>query len=560
MKKTPLCLVLPICGGALAAVSACSSSPDSGSAAVGVTSQAQVIETVTVTAPRASDADFGDFFHYSGITSFGSNLSFAIGGDGGGESGGGGGDQGTTISPTKDSLGDVTIDVPLLHIKVRIDKASFDKLTPAQKGALFKILTEFEESPTARDALGTIATAQADIVIHFDNLRHFTDGHTESWPSNISASIEYRTVSEDGRSVSGNTRVHINFDPTKIDPTSSDFADALLHELSHIVIPGLDPIAEEGAANTKAAEAYKQIFQRNGVQEGDELDYYNSLSVNGTPQADNLNGGSGNDGIAGGAGNDTLFGSAGNDTLFGGADDDWLGGGSGSWNQMMGGLGNDQYNVSASSSFDMVMDDGGFDVLSLEGVSLYSCQLFRSMNTLLIRRPDGRTVQVDRQWVPQNKIERFAFNGTLFEAAEVENRTIWAPSMPPGSCTLNADCGGSPECGQRVCSQNQCVTVSAVASGTLCNYSGGPEADQCDGNGRCVECVNDGGCDAASYCSNGVCLARQDESPPAPIPDCLSDADCGPAPTECEVNVCSQGQCIAQPSWTGRDCPITIGG
>ena len=38
--------------------------------------------------------------------------------------------------------------------------------------------------------------------------------------------------------------------------------------------------------------------------------------------------------------------------------------------------------------------------------------------------------------------------------------------------------------------------------GALCN--GG--VDQCDGNGACIDCFDNGGCDESSVCTNNVCV------------------------------------------------------
>lgn len=59
---------------------------------------------------------------------------------------------------------------------------------------------------------------------------------------------------------------------------------------------------------------------------------------------------------------------------------------------------------------------------------------------------------------------------------------------------------------------------TGAARGTLCNFPfGASEADQCDGNGFCVDCVNNGGCDESSACNEQQqgCFSILDPQPPA---------------------------------------------
>ena len=57
------------------------------------------------------------------------------------------------------------------------------------------------------------------------------------------------------------------------------------------------------------------------------------------------------------------------------------------------------------------------------------------------------------------------------------------------------------------------------ARATLCNFTGSePEADQCDGNGACVDCVNNGGCDESSACDEARQACYSILTPPPNVP------------------------------------------
>ncbi|XXX74458.1 hypothetical protein WMF30_43105 [Sorangium sp. So ce134] len=72
----------------------------------------------------------------------------------------------------------------------------------------------------------------------------------------------------------------------------------------------------------------------------------------------------------------------------------------------------------------------------------------------------------------------------------------------PSQCARDADCGASTDCYRYTCNNGLCAEGPAPA-GTLCNGL----QDQCDGAGRCVDCVNSGGCGECCVCSAaGVCV------------------------------------------------------
>ncbi|WP_437722121.1 hypothetical protein [Sorangium sp. So ce861] len=72
----------------------------------------------------------------------------------------------------------------------------------------------------------------------------------------------------------------------------------------------------------------------------------------------------------------------------------------------------------------------------------------------------------------------------------------------PLQCAQDSECGASTECYRYTCDNGRCAE-GPVPAGTLCNA----QQDQCDGAGRCVDCVNSGGCGECCVCStSGVCV------------------------------------------------------
>jgi hypothetical protein len=66
------------------------------------------------------------------------------------------------------------------------------------------------------------------------------------------------------------------------------------------------------------------------------------------------------------------------------------------------------------------------------------------------------------------------------------------------ACTKDSECPmtSTNQCYQPACLSARC-TVRPSPLGALCNNA----ADQCDGNGNCVDCVNNGGCGECCVCN-----------------------------------------------------------
>jgi len=68
-------------------------------------------------------------------------------------------------------------------------------------------------------------------------------------------------------------------------------------------------------------------------------------------------------------------------------------------------------------------------------------------------------------------------------------------------CLDASHCGTPPACMKYECVGGSCQ-LGPVAAGTLCNAG----ADQCNGAGVCVDCVNNGGCGECCVCNaNNTC-------------------------------------------------------
>ncbi|MBW2526616.1 MAG: hypothetical protein JRI23_20710 [Deltaproteobacteria bacterium] len=121
-------------------------------------------------------------------------------------------------------------------------------------------------------------------------------------------------------------------------------------------------------------------------------------------------------------------------------------------------------------------------------------------------------------------------------------------------CTSPADCTGTDgDCGQRTCIDEQCG-FSYAAAGTACQEQGG---SQCDGQGRCVECLGADDCAPGSCvggeqtggetCQGGACVAVPGTTPCAPY---LCDGDrCA---TDCTST--SHAGCVATHYCDGSSC------
>lgn len=72
-------------------------------------------------------------------------------------------------------------------------------------------------------------------------------------------------------------------------------------------------------------------------------------------------------------------------------------------------------------------------------------------------------------------------------------------------CGLNLPCPGSTNpCVVSACFDGKC-TPTFPGPETLCGERGPGDAEQCNGQGACVDCVDTRGCNQAQACNNGTC-------------------------------------------------------
>lgn len=123
-----------------------------------------------------------------------------------------------------------------------------------------------------------------------------------------------------------------------------------------------------GITATALDAAKSQVFV--GADGGD--------TFTGGTEGDLIIGGGGMDTLTGGAGSDDLFGSEGNDILNGGLGGDWLYGGSGT----------DTYQLKSGELFDIIQDNDGTGVITVDGTPLTGGK----------KAGDGYWISADKQW------------------------------------------------------------------------------------------------------------------------------------------------------------------
>ncbi len=76
-----------------------------------------------------------------------------------------------------------------------------------------------------------------------------------------------------------------------------------------------------------------------------------------------------------------------------------------------------------------------------------------------------------------------------------------------GNGCVDEDCPGTTEdCRAPGCVGDECGFINAAAR-EMCDDGASAEADICDGNGNCVECIDENDCDGEDLCSSsGVCI------------------------------------------------------
>jgi hypothetical protein len=122
-------------------------------------------------------------------------------------------------------------------------------------------------------------------------------------------------------------------------------------------------------------------------------------------------------------------------------------------------------------------------------------------------------------------------------------------------CTVAADClGNNTACSIRSCNSGACG-IELTAEGTPCTDDGGAV---CDGDGKCVECIDDNQCLGADKCELETNTCSQSQCNDATLNGTETDVDCGgpecapcgngsdcSAPTDCESAFCDGGTCAA---------------
>ncbi len=149
------------------------------------------------------------------------------------------------------------------------------------------------------------------------------------------------------------------------------------------------------------------------------------------------------------------------------------------------------------------------------------------------------------------------------------------------ACSVDDDCPAGNACQKAVCTENACSLVS-LTDGTGCDDSDGcTESDACSAglcvgtpvectggdacndpvcvSGECTTAAAEEGsqCDDSNDCTKedmcdatGTCLGSWDSSTCA----CQSDADCAGTAGQCQVGVCTNGQCESQDADNGGSC------
>ena len=151
------------------------------------------------------------------------------------------------------------------------------------------------------------------------------------------------------------------------------FVDSLADKITENANEGFDTVFTSLANYTLGAN-----LERLNLNTGATNAFGNTLDndINGSPDANMMDGGIGNDIVSGASGNDTVLGGAGNDVLFGGGDTDVLKGGLGDDDYYIGdGEGGDTIIELAAQGTDEILAANGYDLSGLNGANIENLTL-----------------------------------------------------------------------------------------------------------------------------------------------------------------------------------------
>jgi len=195
--------------------------------------------------------------------------------------------------------------------------------------------------------------------------------------SSLDSYLEFTAVTQGEYYFGVSSFGNLNYDPLEGSNNFSNDVGATTgnYELAVNLIDSINAI--EGTANAETL---------NGTSASDLLvGLGGNDTINGAEEADNLRGGLGNDSLLGGDGDDFLQGDAGSDTLSGGKGDDILDGNQGR-DRLVGNGGADTFVIGADSdSSDIVDFESGSDKIALvEGLSFEDVTLGSTDSSTLI--------------------------------------------------------------------------------------------------------------------------------------------------------------------------------
>jgi hypothetical protein len=123
-------------------------------------------------------------------------------------------------------------------------------------------------------------------------------------------------------------------------------------------------------------------------------------------------------------------------------------------------------------------------------------------------------------------------------------------------------CPGGSDCEPAVC-QDELCTLKSAPIGAACDDGGNPDAHVCNGDGKCVECNDNGDCTGGKSCSQSTCVPMHclnmtidggETGVDCGGPDCAqcpNGQGCGTA-ADCQSGFCSGNVC--QPCGSDGDC------
>jgi hypothetical protein len=290
----------------------------------------------------------------------------------------GGGETMQVVEITQVS-GAVLVKLPGIAFPLRIPSADWVRMGKDERASFLKTMTEFAESPKLKQALEYYAAEGiSEIEIHYDDQPFNLDGTRGAFRANQSGQVDYIAHNSAGTDLKAGGKIVISIN-SDLANSASKFSKALLHELRHPIVPGIEE-TDEGRVLLDAEQMYNDIWNTDGSMESLE-GYSGSRTIVGSQYNDNATGSTGNDTMAGLSGNDSLNGGAGDDHVLGGAGMDVLTGGAGA-NSLEGGLEADTYVSSVGATGDGIYDIGGVDRLDISRLSMNDVVIHRWGNSL----------------------------------------------------------------------------------------------------------------------------------------------------------------------------------